>query len=282
MSESFININGEIISAGIPVLKINNRAFCYGDALFETMRWHKKNVLFLHDHFERITKGMRFLKIELPENFSQDFFQKHIRALIKKNKINEDARIRLQVFRNDGGYYTPVDNSAGFVISAEKLVDENYSLNEKGLTVGIFHEIKKLKQPLSNLKTSNSVVYMLAGIFAKKNQLDDCFILNPDENIADAISSSVFMVKDKTVFTPPLPDGCVEGVMRKNIIKILNNNKILFEEKSISIKDILLADEIFLTNVIQGVQWVEKFRDKKYTDSLSKIIFEKLSLFVGQ
>ncbi|HKR06762.1 MAG TPA: aminotransferase class IV [Bacteroidia bacterium] len=278
----YINFNGELFSSDEPVLKTGNRSFCYGDALFETMRWHDNKILFIHDHVLRLFKGMKFLKMEIPKKYSASFFQKQISQLLKRTKISGDARIRLQVYRNEGGYHTPTNNSVGFVITTEGLSTENYFLNKKGLTVDIFSEIKKLKNPVSNFKTSNSLIYTLAGIFAKENNLDDCLILNTDGYIADAISSNIFIVKNKIVFTPPLPDGCVHGVMRKNILKICKQEKISSQENSINENDLLMAEEIFLSNVIQGIRWVKSFRKKAYSNDSSRFLNAKLKSSVGR
>src|SRR6185436_2096382 len=252
----FINLNEKFFHAGEPVLKINNRSFCDGDGLFETMRWHDGKIFYLDDHISRLISGMKFLKMKIPGKFSVSFFLKQISMLIKKNKITGDARIRLLVFRNEGGYYTPADNSVSFAITAEKSETESYLFNKKGLRIDLFPETLKLKNPLSNFKTTNSSIYTLAGIYAKQNRLDDCLILNSDGNIADAVSSNIFIVKDKKIFTPPLSDGCMDGVMRKNILEICKKEQIQNKERSLSVDDVLSADEIFLTNVIQGTRWV--------------------------
>lgn len=281
MQELFININGDLIQEEKPVLKIKNRAFCYGDALFETMLWHNNKILFLEDHIERLFRGMKILKMEAPQLFSADYFQKQIAGLILKNKFEGDARVRLQVFRNDGGYYTPTNNLAGYVISAEQLNSSGYKLNDTGLLIEIFTELKKPANPLSNFKNSNSLIYVLAGIYAKEKQLDDCLILNTDEKIVDATGSNVFIVKDKIITTPPLSDGCVDGIMRKNLLRLLKNETYRVEEKSVSEKEILNADEVFITNAVSGIRWVGKFREKKYQNVFSTFLYEKLLLLVG-
>ncbi|MFI5218547.1 MAG: aminotransferase class IV [Bacteroidia bacterium] len=277
----FVNINGKIISAGTPVLKTSNRAFCYGDGLFETIRWHNQKILFFNDHLNRLLNGMKFLKMEIPKNFSADFFKKQVAQLISKNNIDGDARLRLQVYRNQGGYYTPKDNSVSYAISAEKLNSHNYVLNKKGLRVGVFNELAKSINQLSNYKTCSSIIYTLAGIYTVENKLDDSLILNTNGNIVDAISSNIFFVIENKIFTPPLSDGCVDGVMRKNILRILKKEKITFQEKYLSEEDLLNANELFFTNAIQGIQWVGKFSGKTYKNKISKSIYKKLLQLVG-
>jgi branched-chain amino acid aminotransferase len=267
----YINFNGKLFRSDIPVLKTSNRAFCYGDALFETMRFKKNKIFFINDHIDRLFRGMKYLKMEIPKNYSVSFFEKHISDIAKRNGIKDNARIRLQVFRNEGGYYSPTENTTGFVISAEKLADDHIK-QTKGLTIDLFSEIKKLKNPLSNFKTSNGIIYVLAAIFARENNIDDCFILNTDGNITDTVSSNVFILKKNFLITPPLSDGCVQGVMRKNILKYCKKEKILIAEKSITIRDLLTAEEIYLSNSIQGIRWVKQFRNKKYSNEFLKYL----------
>jgi branched-chain amino acid aminotransferase len=279
---SFINFNGKLFKKNDALLKVNNRAFCYGDALFETMRWHGKKILFMEDHLERLLRGMKFLKMETRKRFSAGFIQQHTSELIAKNKISRDARIRFQVYRKEGGYYIPADNFTGFVIIAGQLNETSYSLNKKGLRAGVFSEVSKPASQVSNYKTTNSIIYTLAGIFAAKNNFDDSFILNTVGNITDSISSNVFTLKDTMLTTPPLSDGCMDGVMRKNILRICKQEKINLQEKSINENDLLAAEEIFFTNVVQGIRWVKSFSKKTYTNDFSKFLNSKLKSSVLQ
>lgn len=278
---SFVNVNGNIIRAEIPVLTTGNRAFCYGDGLFETMRWHNQKILFLNDHLDQLLNGMKFLKMEIPENFSANFFKKQIKQLVIKNNIKGDARVRLQVFRNEGGYYTPKNNSVSFTINAEKLKTDHYEFNKKGLTINIFNDSRKPASLISNYKTCSSLIYTLAGMHAAENKLDDCLLLNCNDNIVDSISSNVFFVSDETVLTPSLSSGCVDGVMRRIVLQIFKKENIAFTEKSASVNNLLNADELFLTNAIQGIQWVGKFSGKTYENKVSRTIHEKLLQLVG-
>ena len=273
---TYINFNGKLFHSDKPVLKTNNRAFCYGDGLFETMRFHENKILLINDHMDRLFRGMKCLKMEIPKKISAFYIQKQVAQIVRKNGIEGDARIRLQVFRNEGGYYSPTDNTTGFVISAEKLNSDNHTKQKRGLIVDLFSEITKPKSPLSNFKTSNSIIYVLAAIFAKEKKIDDCIILNTEGNVTDSISSNVFIIKKDTLITPPLSDGCMDGVMRKNILKACKGKKIKTSEKSIRIEDLLNADEVFLSNAIDGIRCVKQFRKKIYVnDFFQNIGFQK-------
>lgn len=278
---NYILFNGAFHPESEPVIKTSNRAFSYGDSIFESMRWHRNKILFAEDHFERFSKAMQWLKMKSYRGFTLSYLNTQVKELMKKNNIAGGARIRLQVFRNEGGYYTPSDNSTGYTLSAESLQENEYILNITGLKTNFFHALKKNIHPVSNYKTGNSGIYTLAGFFVNENNLDDCFISNMNNVITDASSSNVFIIKNNTVFTSPVAEGCIDGVMRRCIIKILENEKISFFETPVYANDILQADEVFITNTIRGIRWVATCGEKKFTNSVTSAIFEKFLLAVG-
>ena len=140
----------------------------------------------------------------------------------------------------------------------------------------MYSDYKKSCQQLSNIKSGNALIYVLAGLYAKKNHFDDCLILNEHGRIAEAISSNVFIVKGETLYTPPLSEGCVDGVMRKVVIEKANENNIHVNEKAITQNEIQNADEVFLTNAINGITSIKLFQSKtfstNFTSKLKSII----------
>jgi branched-chain amino acid aminotransferase len=179
------------------------------------------------------------------------------------------------VFRQEGGYYTPETNDISFLIEADELPN-NYSLNQKGLWVDLYTDMKKPINKLSNIKTANALLYVMAGLAKQSMKLDECLIVNEHGHICESISSSIFAVKNGTLYTPPLSEGCVAGVMRKQIMSIATENKILTFESPLTTYTLLNADEIMLTNSISGLKWVGQFREKFYTNKFSQLFTEKL------
>jgi branched-chain amino acid aminotransferase len=273
----FINNNGTIVSAEEPVVTARNRSFRYGDALFESIRFTNSKPQFLKEHLQRLFTGMKVLKMQKDDLYSESFFENAILELAKKNSITTDGRIRLTVYRNDGGLYTPDNNSTAYLIEIAPLNDVGYVLNQKGITVDLFNDFKKQKNTLSSIKSANSIIYVLAGIYKSQNQLDDCIILNDESHIIESISSNIFAVKNGVLYTPPIADGCVDGVMRKKIIEIANANRIAVYEISVMQNVLLGADELFLTNAISGIRWVVAYKQKRYFNNTSKKLIEKLN-----
>lgn len=235
--------------------------------------------MFLADHVRRIKIGMTVLRMNVPADFNVDNINRLITELIKHNQIENDVRVRLTVFRNEGGFYTPNNNEISFLIEAEDLGEMGgYRLNEIGYAVEVFHDIKKQKNKLSNLKTGNSLLYVLAGIYKKDIKVDECLIINDDGNICESISSNIFIVKNGALYTPSLSEGCIEGIMRKQVIDIAQQHRILCYEIPLAFNSMMNADEVFLCNSVQGIRWVGKYKTKEnFTNKLSKFFTEKLN-----
>ncbi len=277
MSTTFLNLNGNIVDASQPVFTAANRAFRYGDAVFETIRLMNGEILFFEKHLARLTRSMELLGMNLHDDLTFHNLYLTIRHLDQVNKLKGNGRIRLEVFRNDGGLYTPYSNDVSYVIETSPVAAENYRLNDIGLKIELYTDIKKPVSRLSNLKSSNALYYVMAGLHKNKLKTGDCLVLNTDGRIAEAISSNIFLVKGKTVSTPSLTEACVAGIMRDNIIEHLKMQRLSVIEKGIAIEDVLQADEIFLTDVINGIRWVGAFRDKRYFNTFSRELLNEIN-----
>lgn len=269
--------NGHIISLYEPALSFNNRAFRYGDSLFESILWSNGKAMFIADHVKRIKLGMTTLRMNVPAEFTSANIEQLIIELIKQNGIASDARIRLTVFRNEGGLYTPETNDISFLIESEPLESKGYILNQKGLWVDVYAEIRKQINKISNIKTGSSLLYVMAGLSKTSMRLDDCLLINDNGNIIESISSNIFVIKNGVLYTSPVTDGCVDGVMRKQILDIAKQQKILVFEQALTVHTLTNGDELFLTNAIRGIQWVGQFKNKFYTNRSAVFFTEKLN-----
>lgn len=268
-------LNGHLISIYEPCVPFTNRAFRYGDALFESIRVCNGKIMFLKEHLTRLKLGMTVLRMNLPAEFTSDNLGEMIHELLRQNDNLPHARVRLTVFRNGEGYYAPESNDISFLIESTPM-EGPYELNKKGLWVDIFADIKKPINKLSNIKSANSLLYVMAGIAKQSMKLDECFLINENGTICEAISSNVFVVKNGTLFTSPLSEGCVAGIMRKQIMNMATENKILTFESPITMYTLLNGDEVFLTSSIKGVQWIGQYKDRFYTNKLGLFFQEKL------
>jgi branched-subunit amino acid aminotransferase/4-amino-4-deoxychorismate lyase len=275
--ETYVNCNGAIKTISEMTLKPGNRGHLYGDGLFETIRVFKGSVINLQYHIDRLREGANCLKMNFPTNWDSSFFQVEIQKILLKNNINGGGRIRISLDRAAGGTYKPISNDVVFLIEVYAIADEKFCLNERGFIVDQYTEIRKNVDKLSNFKTKNALLYVLAAIYAQENDLDDVLLTTPRGNILEASSSNLFVVSNRTLYTPSLEEGCLAGVMRMTIINLALSKGIKVYECSILPQNLLAADEIFLTNAIAGVQWVEKYRSKTYTSTFSASLVEWLN-----
>lgn len=278
---NYINHNGNFILSDAPVVTANNRSFRYGDALFETIRITNYNPQFLKEHLQRLLSGMDVLKMERNPDLNSVYLEHAILELAEKNNVTSDGRVRLTVYRNEGGLYAPCDNKVSFLIEVYLIEEKGYILNTKGYTVDLFTEYKKAQNTLSSIKSANSAIYVMAGIHKTQQQLDECLLLNDKHHIIEGISSNIFAVKNGVLYTPPISDGCVDGVMRKKIIEIAQANKMAVYEISVMQNVLLGADELFLTNTINGIRWVVAYKQKRYFNDTSQKLTQKLNEMVS-
>jgi branched-subunit amino acid aminotransferase/4-amino-4-deoxychorismate lyase len=277
-SDRHIIHNGEIYTASDPILFHNNRAFCYGDALFETMHAYSTEIQFVDLHFHRLYKGMQALQMNISDKLDQKKVTREISRLLNRDKQFGGSRIRLTVYRDSTGFYTPKGNDAAYLIESIPLEFDKYQLNNIGLTISIYSEIVKQVNLFSNFKTANSLLNVLAGIFVDKNSLNDALILNEKNSIIESTHSNVFFVNDNILSTPALETGCVAGVMREKILQLAGLLNLKTEEKIFfNEKNLLEADEVFFTNAIEGIRWVMAYKQRRYYNKIASLLNEKLN-----
>lgn len=277
--KKYVALDGMIYSEDQPLLLSCNRGFRYGDALFETMHANGVTVQLLEAHYNRLKASMEKLKMNVPASFTLSYLAGEIARLVKKNKLFLGNRVRLTVFRVDGGYYTPVSNDVHFLIEASPLPSAKYELNKKGLIIDIYEGHKKHRDDLANLKTANALIYVMAGIYKTENNLDDCLLLNDSGAIAEAINSNIFVLKKDRLLTPSLNEGCVAGIMRAEILRLASSAGCKVQDNiSLRPSDLLEADEIFLTNAISGIRWVVAYRQRRFFNTLSGKLIKMLKV----
>lgn len=272
-----VNFNGTIGDSTANTL-VNNRAFLYGDGVFETFKVVNNNILFLEDHYFRLMSAMRILRMEIPMHFTMEFLEQQILELVQANKIQNAARVRMTVFRNAGGFYLPETNDVSYLIQATPLNSTKYILRTDAYEVELFKDFYITKQLLSTLKTTNKAVQITGSIFAKENDLQNCLLLNDAKNVIEALNGNLFMLKDGQLTTPPISEGCLNGIMRKQILAIAKTMQVEVIEAPISPFDLQKADELFVTNVIVGVQPISKYRKKDFGHQFAGELIEQLNL----
>jgi branched-chain amino acid aminotransferase len=271
------NIDGEIFSSET-LLSNANRGFLYGDAVFETMKIVNSKILFFEDHYFRLMASMRIVRMEIPTSFTMEYIEEQIISLAKATNFQDSARIRFTVFRKDGGFYLPETREISFLIQVKALPEKFYTFNELPYEVDLYKDFFVAKQLLSTLKTTNKMLHITGSIFAKENDLQNCLLLNNDKNIVEALNGNLFMKTGNKLVTPPLSEGCLNGIMRKQVVRLAARIENLeVSEAQISPFDLQKADELFVTNSILGIQPITKYRKKLYDAVVSKQIYRLLN-----
>jgi branched-chain amino acid aminotransferase len=270
----FICLDGKMLDSEAPVLLHDNRSFRYGDGLFETMKMIDGRILLKEYHFERLLKSLSLLSYEVPPTFTAAWIERMVHELATKNECLNLCRIRLTVYRGNGNLY-PVPPAINVMIECTPLNEQSNRWADDGFIVDIFPEIQKSCDVFSTIKSANCLPYVLGTMYAAKNKLDDCIILNTNGNIADSTIANIFLLHGEKISTPSLTEGCINGVMRRHLLSEFDQHGYSCEEKKITRADVDTADEIFLTNAINGIRWVKTIASKKYTCPFTFKIYKR-------
>lgn len=269
--------NGEIKDSEAPLFTGHNRSFRYGDGLFESMRMINGKLSFSKKHMQRLLTGVQLLQLRLPDNFVANSLDSWAKKLWEANGNPPGSRVRLSVFRNNGGYYAPETNDASWLLEFWPMDHDQYMINEKGISIELYQDIRKPINKLSTLKTSNAELYVLAALHAAAMSVDDAILINQNGNVIEATGSSLFAVKNGVLYTAPLSEGCVAGIMRSMIMEIAQANRIAVYEVPLPMSILLNSDEIFLTNAVKGITWVGAYRQKRYFSQTARKLNELLN-----
>jgi branched-chain amino acid aminotransferase len=276
-----INFNGTLLSESDSSLSTQNRGYKYGDALFETLKVVNGKIFFWEDHYFRLMASMRILRMEIPMSFTMEFLEAEILKTLNANNLhNASARVRLNIDRGEGGKYLPSNEAdVGFNIITESHDNPFYTIDtSKNCVVDLYKDYFMAPGLLSGLKSNNKAIQVIGSIYAKENDLDNCLVLNTNKSVIEALNGNLFLVKGDRIKTPPLEDGCLKGVMRKQILELLSKDvNLLVEEASISPFELQKADELFITNVIKGILPITKYRKKSYNSDFAQKVISKLN-----
>lgn len=275
----YVNNNGEILENSDYTIKTGNRGYLYGDGVFESIRILNGKPINLKNHISRMLEGAKKIKMRPPSFFNVEFFEERINELCTKSSITEGGRCRISLDRSSGGTFYPDSNEVEFYIEVYPTDVNKFELNQKGVELDIYIEHKKEKSTLSNFKTKNGLIYILAAISAREKGLDDYLITNYNGGILESTSSNLFVVSNGVLYTPGLEEGCLAGTMRMQIINLALSNGIKVYECNILPQNLLVADEIFLTNAVKGITWVSGYRTKRYFNNTSRKLVDILNQY---
>jgi branched-subunit amino acid aminotransferase/4-amino-4-deoxychorismate lyase len=241
----YLNYNGQLLQEAEVKLPISNRAFQYNDGFFETMVLENRAVRFLTEHWERMQEAASVLKMELPLELTTNKLEESIQALAQKNQCTDLARIKLKVWRSGLGLYTPQTDAVDWVLTAQPMSQPSL----EPLSIDICQTVHTHPSAFSSFKGPNSLLYVMASREKKERELEDLLLLDANGHVAELTYSNIFWVKGKTFFTPSLATGCLNGVMRRNLLKKAGG-KWTLEEGLFALEALYVADLVFSSNVM--------------------------------
>ncbi len=274
-----VNYNGQLMPATSNFLNHQNRGLRYGDSLFETIRVVDGKIIFWEDHYLRLMASMRILRMAIPMKFTMEFLEEEIKKTLQASNLDGSvARVRFTVFRNNGGLYLPETNAISYFMECSSLESPFYTLTEEAYEIELFKDFYVNHDLTATLKTNNKIINVVGSIYAEENGYQNCLLLNTNKQVTEALNGNIFMVNGTEISTPPMESGCLNGIIRKKVIDILQKIEgYTLYETAISPFALQKADELFITNSIVGILPITKYRKKEFNTTVASDLIGKLN-----
>jgi 4-amino-4-deoxychorismate lyase len=266
-------------------LNVNDRAIHYGDGIFETILCSNNSLFFWQQHYQRLKKSAEKLKLNCPD---EKILLDDIVRLLGENQLSKKNVYSVKIILTRGmaerGYrFVPNRHTKTCDVNRLVLLSEiqaSYSSLVSGkLFSGELCQCKQqasINEDLAGLKHLNRMENVLARNEWNDEYLDGLMI-NANKHVIEGSMSNLFAVKNNQLFTPDLSQSGVKGVMREVIMLLAEKNNIQLSIINISIDELSLMDELFITNSLIGMKSVNKLGDTSYTETtVTNTIFNNL------
>ncbi len=220
-----------------------NRSFLYGDGFFETFKLVDGKCERFNLHYLRLLKSLQILQMDWNPLWTQHFFEE---LLFNESKAYTESilKVRLIIYRDSTGTYLPISNTANYYVKFEPYVADTRLV----LKAGIYPLVQKSCNFLSELKSTSCLTFVMAAQYMKAKGWDEIIILNQYGRICEALTSNIFLELNAIYITPPLSEGCIDGVNRKSFL--LDNPSIV--QKPIEVDD-LKTHRLYFSNAVRGM-----------------------------
>ncbi len=248
-------LNGSFYSDSETVFSASQRIWQFGDGIFESIRVINTKPQLVNLHIQRLLQSASLLGWDLPKDWNADFWVNSIYLYLSQNE-NLSLRLKLCVFREANGAYMPTQSHFSWLIKAAPLTDKNYHFPQNGIRLARFYDLKKPADYLSLIKTTAAIRYVQAAVFAQNQQANDALLYNTMGRPCETSSAALFIIKNNVIYTPPLSEFCLDSVMRKHVISLVDSLQFALIEKPLTDDEVSFADGIFIANAIHGIRWV--------------------------
>lgn len=250
-----------------------NRAFRYGDGLFETIAVLNGKPRFLSNHLKRLRAGASVLGLENADIFNEVLISWKCMKMHENSSNPPFGILRLYLFRDGDGQYSPLSKSAHLLMTFESKPRPIIATAQKA---GFSERVVNFPTITSRFKTISALHYVLAGIEKTERSLDEIIISDYRGNISETLMANIFWKKGTNYYTPPIDTGCIEGIMRNWFIERLRSKSFPISEVQINSTELLTADALFAVNAIglKHILSIEKHHfsiDTKATELMESI-----------
>ena len=251
MSGAWGYLDGALVPAAEAKVAAEDAGLLYGRGVFETFRARRGRVFRLEQHYERLQAGAAEVGVAVALSMVE--LEAAVRQLTERCGI-DDARVRLTLTAGPaGGADGPVRGAPAVVMQARPATEYGEELYERGMRAKVASVRRNDTSPLSRVKSLNCLDNLLAREEAQREGFDEALLLNTRGSVAEASARSVFAVRGREVVTPPIEDGALPGVTRAAVLELARGAGLAAREASLTLDELLTADEAFLTSAIVGV-----------------------------
>jgi branched-chain amino acid aminotransferase len=245
-------LDGKIVAAEDARVSVFDRGFLYGDSVFEALRTYGGVPFALREHLERLARSAKRALIDMPVPI--DVFRGEIQAVLAAAK-NPESYVRLLVTRGRGSALGLDPGLARHPLRVVMVMEHKplpASMYERGVGVVTFKTQRVADStPASGAKLSNYMVAVLAMAEAQRSGAEEAIVLDAEGRVVEGTTSNVFFVKNGVLITPPEESGILLGITREKVLLLARRAGIRVEEKSFFPKEMLTADEVFISSSIR-------------------------------
>jgi len=276
-SKIYININGDLFKRSDAKISVFDSGFLLGDGVWEGIRLHKSQLIFIDDHIKRLFSSAQGISMNI--GYSKNEIIDEIKKVLLKNKMIDDVHIRLIITRGDKitPYQSPEANvgPTNLIIIPEYKKTDSKTYTE-GITIGRVDNIRPNKNILSpHLNTLSKLNCILASIEAKRKGFHEGIMNDLNGFISTCNSTNLFFIINNSVITSK-GNYCLNGITRGKIIRLCKDNGINCFEKDFKFKDINRCQEAFVTGTFAGVIPVSKIEKRTLNSTSSDSLVNKI------
>jgi branched-chain amino acid aminotransferase len=276
MNAEQMYVAGQFVPARDATISANDAGLLLGAGLFETLRVYNKKPFRLAQHLERLRGSGEFLRI-FPSESPRDI-ERIIDRLLELNGLTE-ARVRITATR--GPLMTELEDDeaphATVLISAGPMVDYPREFYEQGATVVVSDIRANETDPAVYHKTTGYTRNLLALRDAHRARATEAVLFNMKNHLAGAAMSNVFLVAEGKLLTPPVEEGLLAGITRATVLELAAAESVFAEQGPLTIRDLLDADEVFLTNSIMELLPVCRVERKEIGEGRPGPVWKRLA-----